>query len=226
VQGNKDDITVWVDLPQVQKWLELPERITMIQALECNCKTVDRLAEIEQEVSGMLGGDVQVVELSGIAIARAKARNEVEASGKAAEARTASLAVRLFPLAIIAAGAVTWMLALANVRERRSEIGILRAIGVQSGQILAVFLSKALMIGVLGGLIGFGLGFLIASYVDRGLEDVLPEAAAVQVTAQQLFQPMTLVSVLLLTPLLAVMASWLPALSAATQDPAMVLREE
>ena len=36
-QGNKDDITVWIDLATAQKMLGLPGRINLMQALECNC---------------------------------------------------------------------------------------------------------------------------------------------------------------------------------------------
>jgi ABC-type lipoprotein release transport system permease subunit len=44
--------------------------------------------------------------------------------------------------------------------------------------------------------------------------------------AEPLFQPGVFVAVLLLAPTLAVLASWMPAMLAASQDPAAVLREE
>ena len=54
-RGNKDDITVWIDLPAAQELLDLPGQINLIQALECNCATIDRLAEIEREISTRAG---------------------------------------------------------------------------------------------------------------------------------------------------------------------------
>ncbi|MCA9470743.1 MAG: FtsX-like permease family protein [Nitrospirales bacterium] len=44
----------------------------------------------------------------------------------------------------------------------RQEIGILRAIGMSRAQVCLVFLSEALTVGFLGGLLGCGLGFLMA----------------------------------------------------------------
>ena len=54
------------------------------------------------------------------------------------------------------------------------------------------------------------------------------EAAGAEPTRtwSALFQQPVLTAVLILTPLLAVLASWIPAMSAAGQDPAAVLREE
>jgi len=44
------------------------------------------------------------------------------------------------------------------VRERRREIGLLRALGAAQGQILLLFLIEALVLALLGGLAGLGIG--------------------------------------------------------------------
>lgn len=221
-RGTKDDITVWIDLPAAQQMLNLDGRINMIQALECNCATIDRLAEIQSEISALLGDEVQVIEMATKAIARAKARNQVKAGGLVTIARLERLASVLLPSAIIGAGLLVGLLALGNVRERRAEIGVLRAVGTRSRQILALFVSKAFIVGLAGAVLGYGLGFGGAAslaYFD-------PDTIAVSPAASPLFQKEVLVSVLLLAPTLAILASWLPAMSAAGQDPAVVLREE
>ena len=86
-RGTKDDITVWIDLLLAQDILGLPGRINLIQALECNCASIDRLAEIQQEISQVLGADVQVIELATQAIARAQARETVRIEGEQTLAR-------------------------------------------------------------------------------------------------------------------------------------------
>jgi ABC-type lipoprotein release transport system permease subunit len=219
-RGNKDDITVWVDLPAAQTLLELPGRINLIQALECNCASIDRLAEIQQEISGVLGQEVQVVELSTTAIARAKARNNVAAEGKTALAGLQRLANVLLPVAIVGAAIIVGLLSLANVHQRRTEIGILRAIGLRGRQVLAMFVGKSLLLGLIGAATGYLLGLAVAIGFAGGGDD------SANISAAALFMPGLLLWVILAAPLLSVLAGWLPAMLAAQQDPATVLSEE
>jgi putative ABC transport system permease protein len=51
------------------------------------------------------------------------------------------------------------------VSERRQEIGLLKAVGARSGQILAVFLTEAVLISVSGGVVGLLLGRAVVSIV-------------------------------------------------------------
>ena len=67
----------------------------------------------------------------------------------------------------------------AVLRERTREIGLRKAIGAREGDILRQFLIEALIISVLGGLIGLGLGVLIALAVNlSGLIKAAPSAGA------------------------------------------------
>ena len=52
---------------------------------------------------------------------------------------------------------------LMAVVERRREIGIMRAIGAGTGQVLATFLQEAMVLGVVGGTAGILLGLLVAN---------------------------------------------------------------
>ena len=82
-RGDQDDVTAWIDLAAVQELSDKPNQINMIQALNCNCASVDALAEIEAEISGVLGEDVKVIERNSELVARAQARTKVAASGAA-----------------------------------------------------------------------------------------------------------------------------------------------
>ena len=222
VRGNKDDITVWVDLAQAQQMLHLPGKINMIQALECNCASVDRLAEIEAEVSGVLKDEVQVVELATKAIARAKARTRVSAEGEARLQRWRRIAAAVIPLTIFAAGLMVGLLSFANVQQRLQEIGILRALGLRSNQLLGVLLAKPAVVGMVGAV----LGYLVGIGGAWSLETVWFMSADYQSPPQWVFKFTVLLVVLLLTPLLTVMAGWLPAFYASGKDPAEILNLE
>jgi putative ABC transport system permease protein len=47
---------------------------------------------------------------------------------------------------------------LVSVAERTREVGLLRALGAGRGQVLSVFLSEAILLSTLGGLVGLAIG--------------------------------------------------------------------
>ena len=217
-RGTKDDITVWIDLQAAQNMLELPDQINLIQALECNCASVDRLAEIEGEISQVLGSDVQVIELATKAIARARARVDVQAEGQITVARMQDRATLLLVLLVLASSILVGLLALLNVWERQQEIGILRAIGTSTGSIMWMFLLKALFVGLIGAIIGYLIGFGIAVRLDG--------QSANGLIVESLFDFRMMVFAILLAPIITIIASWVPAVFASNQDPATVLSME
>jgi hypothetical protein len=226
-RGNADDSTVWISLKEAQKLLGMENLLNAILALECNCATVDRIAEIRKDVAAILPG-TQIIERGPPALARAEARNKAAATAvesleqeKASRIklieRHASFAAILVPLVVLGCGAWIGFLSLENVRRRATEIGILRAIGVRSSQVFGIFIIKALLIGLVGALIGYFLGYWIGITWGELPKEVDP--------AQVLFSGRWLLLSLLFAPLLASLSSWIPALLAARQDPATILQE-
>lgn len=120
-------------------------------------------------------------------------------------------AALLLPLVLV--GAVVWIgyLAYTNARDRAPEVGVLRALGVRSGTINTLFLGKAVLMGLVGALVGYFVGVGVSR---------LWEQAAIGFVDPVLF-PLVIV----LAPALAGLASWLPATMAAQRDPASVLSE-
>lgn len=223
-RGNLDDITVWMSLEEAQEILDRKGRVNLIMALECNCNAPDRLGQIRKEVSEILP-DTQVEELESIATARAKARNRAAAEGKAAiEAEKANraemreqynaFAALLIPIVLL--GSVVWLgfTTLNNVRERQGEIGILRALGLSLSQVYFLFVGKALIIGFVGALLGYGLGTLAGTTWS----DIEMSETAV------LFDPTIFLLVVIAAPLISGLVGWMAATVAVRQDPAVVLQ--
>ncbi|MEM7396029.1 MAG: FtsX-like permease family protein, partial [Verrucomicrobiota bacterium] len=178
-RGSTDDITMWMNLEECQEMLDLEGRINAIQALECNCSSVDRLGEIREELYAILP-DTHIIETHGSALARAEARNQAKATAEKAmadkkkeravlQAEHEGLASILIPMVTLGAMGVIALLTFFNVRGRITEIGILRAIGVQSGRLLGAFMIRALLVGLIGVGLGLGLGIGLAI----GLKDAL-----------------------------------------------------
>lgn len=237
-RGNKDDITAWVSLKKAQELLDKEGQINAIWALECNCETVERLAEIRDEIAAILP-QTQVIEMYTKATARAEARNRAveEAVASLQSAKSSrqqmrdwleSMTALVIPVVMIACGLWVGLLALGNVRDRRPEIGILRAIGLRGSQILSIFLGKAATAGFLGGLAGLLAGIAIGAVwfnSPSAQVSVGGESNSIDELLNTGFLT-TLAVVYVATPLLAAMASWLPAMLAAQQDPAEILCEE
>ena len=221
-RGTWDDTTVWLDLKQAQELLDRQGQISSILALECNC-AANRLDKIRAEIGALLP-DTQVTEFASQALARAEARNRAAEQARMSleqekqnrerlRAEAQSFAALLLPLVVC--GAAFWiaLLALLNCRERRSETGIFRALGLRQTQVLSIFLLKALLIGGLGA----GLGCL------AGLLPTL--AASAGMPLWSVVDWRVLAVVLLAGPGLSVLASWLPILWLVNEDPAVVLQE-
>ncbi len=119
----------------------------------------------------------------------------------------------LVPLVLLVSALWIGLVFYTNGRERRSEVGILRALGAGSRTILRLFLTKALLMGLTGGLAGYALGTLIG--LSRQGEVRFPVLEA---------QGFLLASCTAVA--LSLAASWVPAFCTAQQDPAAILREE
>ena len=163
-RGNKDDITVWIALDEAQKILNKEGKINAIQALKCHCAG-NSLAAVRDEVHSVLPG-TQVIEKGSKVLMRAEARDR--AAREALEAIEAEknhrksmrkeqehFASILVPVVLFGSGIWIAFLFIGNVRERKSEIGVLRAVGVKEWKIMKLFLLKAVIIGVLGAIAGY-----------------------------------------------------------------------
>lgn len=244
-RGSSDDVTVWIDLGQAQMLLGLENLIHAILALECDCAG-DRISVIREEIAGILPG-TQVIERYSAALARAEARAKAKQTADeslAAEMaagrqmldrerqsrrdhvdRRAAMAMLIVPVVLAASIALVGLLAFVNARQRQPEIGILRAIGLTGRQIMAALLGKAVLIGLIGGLLGCLLGVVVLGSID---ESITTTGSARLWSAVLASRPVA--TTLTLAPLLAIfltgLATWIPALLAARQDPALVLQEE
>ncbi|HUT10970.1 MAG TPA: FtsX-like permease family protein [Thermoguttaceae bacterium] len=222
-KGSKEDITIKVHLSDAQRLLGLPGKINQIFALECQCRAGD-LPIIREQLESVLP-EAQVTEFQSIAVARALQREEVKINRQSEQARAETLATVITPLVVLAAAVWVGLLMLANVRERRCEIGILRALGKRSGTIAALFLGKAVLLGLAGAVVGFLLGTAIGYAL--GTEALGWVGAAPVYGAADFFSfPYYMLLIALVgAPMVSAAASYLPTLAALRQDPAVVLRD-
>ncbi len=206
-KGSEDDIRIQGRLDDVQRILNMEGRINEIQALECLCRdpNVDSLDTLRAELTKILP-DAKVIMLRDMAKTRERQRITNE------KYFAISMQIVLLVCAVWLA-----VLAFLNVRERKSEIGVLRALGYGTGQIVLLVIGKGLAIGLLGAALGFAAATAVVLTYGPEIFEVTAGSIAIE-------WPL-LVQALILAPLLTACCSMIPAVYAATQDPAETLRE-
>lgn len=127
-------------------------------------------------------------------------------------------------IALIAAGFGIVNTLLMSVQERTREIGLMKAMGMGSGRVFALFSGEAVFIGFLGSALGAGIAILAGSAISSALANsVLSGLPGLQV---MLFEPASIVTVILVVMAIAFLAGTLPARRAARQHPIDALRYE
>lgn len=130
----------------------------------------------------------------------------------AAEGAFNSLFLGLAAVALLVGGVGVANIMVISVLERRSEIGLRRALGATRGQIRTQFLGEATVLGMLGGVAGIAIGALVtAAYaLSHQWESVVPPVAVFGGLGASL--------------LVGAVAGLLPALRAARMSPTEALR--
>lgn len=78
-------------------------------------------------------------------------------------------AISLYSLigAIVAGAAIILLTMIMIVRERRREIGVIKAIGASNAKVVFQFMSEAVTLTLMGAAIGIGLGFIAGNPITR-----------------------------------------------------------
>lgn len=117
-------------------------------------------------------------------------------------------------LALFAGGVIIANTVSLAVLERRRQIGIMKALGMQAGDVLKILLLENGLVGLLGGLIGTGLGAVLIL-----LTGMLSESPGS-------FPFGTMVLLVLLAVAISLVAALLTAWGASREKPLVVLRYE
>ncbi len=110
------------------------------------------------------------------------------------------------------------------VNQRWKEIGILRAVGVEQRNVTGMFLCEALLMGVIGSLLGIAGGFFLASAANRVMRGMVAAVYGVVASAAPAHLQLGECAIAVALGVAAsVVGAWYPARGAACLDPALAL---
>ncbi|MCO6176426.1 FtsX-like permease family protein [Flavobacterium sp. NRK F10] len=129
------------------------------------------------------------------------------------------LAVVVSLTILIVAGFGIYNIMNMTVNEKMREIAILKAMGFGGNDIVNIFLTQSLIIGMLGGCVGLFLGYLISAIVDR-----IPFKIASLTDLPIAYIPTDYFMALFFGLIITFVAGYLPARRASKIDPVDILR--
>lgn len=198
-----DERVAYISLQTARPLFRLPEGVTNIEVKLTDPSNAREFAAFLQGATGLRATPWQQ-------------KNANLEGALAAQAQTGTL-IQLFSLISVLIGIASALMLSAN--RRRGEVGIMRAFGVSRGFIAAVFILQGLLIGLVGAALGCVTGYGLCSWLATLTK---PDGTmALPIAPSQ----GGYVTVLVLTTLGAVLASLIPARSAARLDPLEAIQQ-
>ena len=197
-----DSRAAFVSLAAARTLFELPQGVSRIELKLDDLNQADPYAK-------------RIAADTGLEATPWTAGNAQLLSGLRAQVNSSNL-IKAFALISIVIGVASAL--LLSTYRRRSEIGIMRAMGASRAFVVAVFVIQGALIGILGGLLGAGLGYLALSPFP------VPELATTGDLPIDVRQGAYGLAIAL-TAIGAILASILPARAAARVDPVTVITQ-
>jgi putative ABC transport system permease protein len=140
--------------------------------------------------------------------------NEMAQTSEAAATTMTLLLGAVGAVSLVVGGIGIMNIMLVSVTERTREIGVRMAVGATEGNVQAQFLSEALVLSSLGGLIGTAVGVAASAIISHGLG------------WPTFVSPVSVIVAVIFSALVGVSFGYYPARKAARLDPIEALRYE
>jgi putative ABC transport system permease protein len=118
-------------------------------------------------------------------------------------------------MALLAAALAVGASSAASVIERRTEIGLMKALGARSATVGFLLAAEQLLLAFVGGGVGYALGIILARFLGEKIFGAAPEPSLI-----------VFLVILALAALVTLLGSAIPLRRASLYDPAPILRGE
>lgn len=208
--GQDQDDMMLVPYTTVMKRIT---RQTYLRAIVASAKSEDMISETSQEITGLLRTSHKLKDSEDDDFEIRTQEELISNFGSISEMMLVLLS-SIAAISLIVGGIGIMNVMYMSVTERTREIGLRMAIGGKGKDILRQFLLEAMMLSILGGLIGVGVGILVSSIVEK------TAGWPVFVTSS------SVVLSFLFCTFIGVFFGWYPARKAAALNPIEALRHE
>jgi len=200
---------VWMNKETVKSFFDENTPTEMIVKVVSQDKVNDVINKIEQKLKRAHGEeDFQVM----------STENIIQQAGNVLLLVQIVL-IGLAAISLLVGGIGIMNTMLMAVMERTREIGVMKAIGATNNRVLSIFLAESALIGLVGGIIGIILGYLISLAVS-----IISEFAGVPLPTQ--VSPLAITLAIVFSMGVGIVSGIIPARRAAMLDPVEALRYE
>ena len=197
--GTIDDSRIFAHLHSVQDLLGTGSQINVIEIMGC----CDAISE------GLLSKLRNILPDTRITTINHIVKTQIETNQLMSKISIVLLIIIVL-VGAISIGNYMW----ANVEERRREIGTLITLGLRKTHIYRLFISKSLVLGVVGGSLGYLFGTIAAMILG-------PQFAGLAISPI----PIYFLWSILIAIIISILGSWYPIYNAARMDPAVIMQE-
>ena len=167
-QGQDQDDAVFVPLRTAQRNLVRSQRTGIVSSIIVKAKSEELISKAESEIQALLKQRHRISNGKDPDFSTRNLSEILAVAEKSSKAMSLLLGA-VASISLIVGGIGIMNIMLVSVTERTREIGIRMAIGAKKNDILLQFMTEAVLLTMLGGLIGIALGVGGATTVSRML---------------------------------------------------------
>ena len=208
--GDDQDDVVYVPYTTAQKKLM---GVTYLRTITVSAGSADAIYRVAEDIRRLLRIRHQILQDEPDDF-RVRTLDEIVAIRTSTTRTMTTLLSAIAAVSLIVGGIGVMNIMLVSVTERTREIGLRVAVGARGRDVLLQFLAEAVILSCAGGLLGVGLGFLLA----KGITEFLEWPTVVSRTAGLMSFGVAAA--------IGIFFGWYPARKAAGTDPIDALRFE
>ncbi|MFA6306353.1 MAG: ABC transporter permease [Patescibacteria group bacterium] len=159
--SNQDDI-IYIPLSTMQRYLAGADYVSTISI---EAENSDDMATVQEQVNSLLMARHKISDASSVDF-NILNQSDIVATASSVTGTLTMLLAAIAGISLIVGGIGIMNMMLTTVTERTKEIGLRKAIGASRQDISSQFLVEAIMLTLLGGIIGISLGWLISLAVS------------------------------------------------------------